>query len=103
MLEQRDNVRKCFMKSKNVGIGWFYGSQMQAMKKRMSGFVRNDVMRYCREHNATWQDAPNTFCRRCKIAQQQRFAVGTIVGVLGAQGMRIDAQALHELGSDDLT
>src|SRR5262249_4439367 len=53
MLEQRDDIRKGFMKGEDVAIHRVVKMGMNTIKKRMSSFVGDYVMRQASEDNRT--------------------------------------------------
>ena len=64
MLQQGDNVGKRLVKRQNVGIGRIDELAVHAVEQRMSGFVRDDVLRQAGEDHAAGQLVARCWRRR---------------------------------------
>lgn len=103
VLEQGDNVREGFMKRQHVGIARFGEIPVQAVEQRVGFLVRDHVMRQTREHQPARQVFSRVGEHRGEVAEQQRFLLGTVIGVCLAQGVGINAQLVHGLRRFELT
>ena len=102
MLEQRNDVGECLVERRHIRIGRFLETPVQPVEQRMRHFVGDDVAGQAGEDRRAWRRgvAITAVCR--EIAEQQRLLVRAVIGVVGSQRVRIDAQARHFIGLEPL-
>jgi hypothetical protein len=96
MLKQRNEVGESLVKGLHVRIARLGEARMNAVEQGVRDLVRHDVVRQAGEHRVA-RRIVGVLAEHGKIAEQQRLLVGTVIGVLIAQRMRIDPQPADEL------
>src|ERR1700738_250183 len=82
------------MKGKHVRVRRSVEITMHAVKQRMCGLVRDDVVRQTCKDCSSWVVPTWIDFRGGKIAEQQRLFGWAVIGVCLAEGMRVDAELL---------
>ena len=95
MLEQRDDVGERLVKGQHVRVRGFLEAPMQAVEQRMRHLMGDDVAGQAGEHHRARPALHRLVRRWMEIAEQQRLLFRAVIGVVGAQRVRIDAQLPH--------
>ncbi len=96
MLEERDEVRKGFVKGAHVGVVRLEVAPMQAVEQGVRRLVRDDVVREAGEDDAAGEVLALVVRQRRKVAEEQRDFLRRVVGIRLAQGVGINPQPPHE-------
>ena len=95
VLEDGDDVGERLVEGDHVRIARVEHAAMHAVEDRVRHLVRDDVVREAGEDDAAGKLVARVGRRGVEVAEQQRRLRRRVVGVLLAQGVRIDAQPLH--------
>src|SRR5258706_2794927 len=95
MLEHRDQIREAFVECVTIRIALLVETGMNAVEQRVRCLVGDDVMRQAREYGGPGR-VILILGKHREIAEQQGFLGGAVIGILVAQGMRINAQPANE-------
>ena len=96
MLHQRDDVGKRFVKSEHIRIGRLIEARMHAVKDRVGGLVRDDVVRQTRVHRAASDVVARIVGGRVEIAEEQPNFLRAVIGIGLTQRVRMDGQLTYE-------
>ena len=55
VLEQRDDIRECFVEGKDIGVDGLIKPRVHAIQQRMRRLMRNNIVRQASEHDRTWR------------------------------------------------
>src|SRR5690606_34064481 len=97
VLHQRDDIRERLVQRQNVGIRGFVESAVHPVEHRMSGLVRDDVVREAGIDAGAWDELGWGVRARLEIPEQKSHLLWAVVGVRLMQAMRADAQAADEV------
>src|SRR5262249_48804474 len=97
MLEYRNDVRESFVEGQRVGGRRLRKPAVQSIEQRMGGLMADDVMRQAAENRPTRQIIAGGQFGSPEITEQQRLMLWAVIGVRGAQRVRVDAQSLDVL------
>jgi hypothetical protein len=94
---------KSLMECQHVAVGRLLIAGVQPVEQGMCRFMGDDVVGDRTEYARSRQRRSDVGFLRIEIAEQQSQAIPAVIGILLGQRVRIDAQALHILGTQQLS
>ena len=98
VLEERHGVGERLVERQDIGVAAVEVVAVQAVEQGVGRLVRDHVERQASEDRPARQRVPPGLLSRGEVAEQDRVAVGVVVGIRLAEGVGIDPQPAHERG-----
>ena len=102
VLKEGDEIGERLVKGQDVAISRLEKVALHTVEDCVRGLVGDDVVRQARERHAARHAIGGRLGTRREVAEKQRLLVPVIIGVLLAERVRVDAQALRRTKNAEL-